>query len=81
MRISCDKTINGEDFHSLEPRSSHSLNFCILTLPLGHSFVIVPFSMSKEGFKDAEQDDWTDESHWLQKLQRVCINVRGDAWD
>ncbi|KAJ9605915.1 hypothetical protein H2200_009764 [Cladophialophora chaetospira] len=47
----------------------------------GHSFVIVPTSTSPDGFKDAESDDWTDENHWLQKLQRTCVAVRGDAWD
>jgi len=41
----------------------------------------VPKSISEHGFKDAESDDWTDESHWLQKLQRDFIAVRGDAWD
>lgn len=47
----------------------------------GHSFAIVPYSVAKEGFKDAEEDDWTDENYWLQKFQRTVINARGDSWE
>ncbi|KEF55110.1 uncharacterized protein A1O9_08763 [Exophiala aquamarina CBS 119918] len=46
----------------------------------GHSFVIVPYSVASEGFKDAGEDDWTDENYWLQKMQRTVVKARGDAW-
>lgn len=52
-----------------------------LTDVIGHSFVIVPESVSKHGFKDAEEDDWTDESYWLQKFQQAVVAARGDDWD
>ena len=77
MRISCDKTINGKrSFLRIK-----SLVPIKLIVAPGHSFVIVPESMSEDGFKDAESDDWTDENHWLQQLQRTCTAVRGDAWE
>jgi hypothetical protein len=40
----------------------------------------VPSSVAKEGFKDAGEDDWTDEGYWLQKFQTDVITVRGDEW-
>ncbi|KAJ9621392.1 hypothetical protein H2204_011953 [Knufia peltigerae] len=46
----------------------------------GHSFVICSESVSKHGFIDAEEDDRTDENHWLQKIQRTVFRARGDAW-
>ncbi|RVX70510.1 hypothetical protein B0A52_05161 [Exophiala mesophila] len=46
----------------------------------GHSFVIVPFTLAKAGFCDAQQDDWTDQDFWMEKLQKTVVKVRGDDW-
>jgi hypothetical protein len=79
MRISCDKEINGED-SSLDAWKPEKQN-CLLMLTTGHSFAIVPYSVAEVGFKDVEEDDWTDENYWLQQFQRTVIKARGDAWN
>ena len=45
----------------------------------GHSLAIVGRSIAKEGFVDAEQDDWTRGEYWAD-LQQTVINVFGVEW-
>ncbi|KAK4941021.1 hypothetical protein LTR10_018941 [Elasticomyces elasticus] len=71
---------NGVEFASVD-----SAVRCVMRISCdksinGHSFVICSASVSKDGFRDAEEDDRTDENHWLQKIQRTVFRARGDAW-
>ncbi|PLN78363.1 short chain dehydrogenase/ reductase [Aspergillus taichungensis] len=45
----------------------------------GHSLMITPKSVAKEGFKDAEQDDHIEEGH-LKRNQETQLRVIEDRW-
>lgn len=45
----------------------------------GHSLAVIGRSTAKEGFIDAEQDDWTKGEYWMD-LQQSVINAFGKEW-
>jgi len=75
MRIACDRTVNGE------PR----LEFNVLDVwklmrhDTGHSLMITPRSIAKEGFKDVDMEDYKEEGYF-KKTQDVQLVIIEDKW-
>jgi hypothetical protein len=78
MRISCDKTVNGE-FDPGNYDMSHSKQLMKFT---GHSLMIVPRSEAKEGFKDVDRDDYrdTEEDAYMKRTQISQLATIEDKW-
>jgi hypothetical protein len=45
----------------------------------GHSLTIVPRSVVKEGYMDAQQDDYTEDGYF-KRMQEIQLNVIEDRW-
>ncbi|KAI9046036.1 short chain dehydrogenase/ reductase [Aspergillus affinis] len=46
----------------------------------GHSLMITPKSVAKEGYKDVDMDDHIDEGYF-KRTQEVQLKIIGDRWD
>ena len=46
---------------------------------VGHSLSIVPRSVVKEGYTDAQQDDYTDDGYF-KRMQETQLRVIEDRW-
>lgn len=46
----------------------------------GRAFAIVPYSQSKEGFVDLDEDDHQDRKQALAVFQDAAIKLRRDNW-
>ena len=73
MRIATDKTINGKSASRRWVWRCDSSN-------LGHSLTIVPRSEVKEGYMDAQQDDYTEDEYFM-RMQDIQLRVIEDKWD
>ena len=47
---------------------------------LGHSLTIVPRSEAKEGWMEAQQDDYTKENYF-QRMQEIQLRVIDGKWE
>lgn len=77
MRISCDKSINGRF-----PQFVRSQGRQKLTMPTGHSLMIVPRSTAKEGFMDVDRDDYqdTEVDAYMKATQLSQLATIEDKW-
>ncbi|KAJ5718368.1 hypothetical protein N7488_004014 [Penicillium malachiteum] len=46
----------------------------------GHSLMVTPRTVAKEGFKDVDMDDHVDEGYF-KRNQEVQLNIIGDKWE
>lgn len=49
-------------------------------IQLGHSLMITPRSVAKEGFMDVSSDDHVDEGY-MKRTQEVQLNIIEDRWE
>lgn len=73
MKLATDRTINGKLIYS-----SFTFSDMLLTI-LGHSLMVTPRSVAKEGFKDVGMDDHTEDGYF-KKTQEVQLRIIGDKW-
>lgn len=78
LRIASDKSINGMT------NLQHILSILqYLMMWLGKSLMIVPRSIAKEGFKDIDKDDYTeDDGHagYMKRTQDSQLVIIEDKW-
>lgn len=72
MRIATDRTMNGYYLFS-----SLALKRCMLRIS-GHSLMITPASIAKEGFKDVDMDDHTE--GYFKDTQELQLRIIEDQW-
>lgn len=46
---------------------------------VGHSLTIVPRSVVKEGWMDAQQDDYTEKTYF-ERMQEIQLRVIEERW-
>lgn len=73
MRIATDRTMNGYSFY---PPPLYYKR-CMLTMA-GHSLMITPASIAKEGFKDIDMDDHTE--GYFKDTQELQLRIIEDQW-
>lgn len=55
------------------------LSYKLMNGPSGHSILIVPRSIAKEGYIDAELDDFTEDGY-MKSLQELQLRIVKNDW-
>lgn len=81
MRLACDRVINGKLILSTPLSFYERMGYrCVSDLcDAGHSLMIVPRSIAKEGYMDVDKDDYTEEGYF-KKTQETQLVIIEDKW-
>lgn len=74
MRLAADRTMNGK-YRGIEGTFGLRGN----VWKPGHSILIVPRSIAKEGYIDAELDDFTEQGY-MKSLQELQLRIVRNQW-
>lgn len=72
MKLATDRTING--------RQTVKKKYFKMLISQGHSLMITPRSVAKEGYKDVDMDDHVEEGYF-KRTQEIQLDIIEDKWE